>query len=391
VKTLEIKITIKNTATTSITVLLTILFVWWGMHFPGPMPPSAKADTFAINCSPTPSPTPIMDNTPLPSLTCSPSPSAYPSNTHLEILLDPLYQNPNGATLAWIQYGGVDANHKKPGVLVIHGTWHAGSATDVLGETQDIANAGFFAAAVFFELAPNDDTAEGYIPNQPCHLLDGTDPGWRMNLEVNDIKNYVKAMRADPRCNGWVAVVGGSAGGSHAITVALDTNATPNNDWPHWFEGGHDDRPNCAVMLSATYDFSDWTPSTGETQTNSDFVHFGLHDYAQTLDLATLQSLPLNPVNLVPGAIAHGFKPIYMINSYHDTPTAYHQLVTMICLLQNSGLTLGADYRYLTIPGSDGHLHSFQYWNTWDHISDPHLTVRDDVISFLKLQAFGVP
>jgi hypothetical protein len=52
---------------------------------------------------------------------------------------------------------------------------HAGSATDVLRETQDIANAGFFVAAVFFELAPNDDTAEGYIPNQPCHQLDGTD------------------------------------------------------------------------------------------------------------------------------------------------------------------------------------------------------------------------
>jgi homoserine acetyltransferase len=42
-----------------------------------------------------------------------------------------------------------------------------------------------------------------------------------MNLEVSDIKNAVKAMRADPRCNGWVAVVGGSAGGTHAITVAL--------------------------------------------------------------------------------------------------------------------------------------------------------------------------
>ena len=149
-------------------------------------------------------------------------------------------------------------------------------------------------------------------------------------------------------------------------------------------------------MLSATCDFSDWTPSIGETQTNSDFVHFWIRDYAQVgvtnpIDWATLHNLPLNPVNLVPGAIAHGFKPIYMINSYHDTPTAYHQLVTMVCLLQNSGLTLGADYRYLTIPGSPGHLHSFQYWNTWDHVSDPHVTVGQDVIGFLMLHAFGVP
>jgi len=64
----------------------------------------------------------------------------------------------------------------------------------------------------------------------------------------------------------------------------------------------------------------------------------------------------------------------------------------MICLLQTySNLHLGTDYQYLTIPGSDGHLHSFQYWNTWDHV-DPNnqTTVGDDVIAFLKTQA-GLP
>ncbi|MFL6414421.1 MAG: hypothetical protein ACJ74Y_01970 [Bryobacteraceae bacterium] len=326
----------------------------------------------------------------MPSLTCAPSPTQYPSNPHLETLLAPDYQNPNGATLAWIQYGGLDASHKKPGVLVIHGTWHAGSATDVLGETQDIANAGFFAAAVFFELAPNEDTAAGYIPGQPCHQLDGTDPGWRMNLEVNDIKNAVRAMRADPRCNGWVAVVGGSAGATHAITVALDTNATPGDVWPHWFHDGHDDRPDCAVMLSATYDFSDWTPATGQAVTDPDFVHLGLRNYAQVpmLDWTTVNTLPLNPINLVSGAIAHGFKPIYMINSYHDHPAAYHQLVGMVCLLLNSGLTRYTDFDYLTIPGSAGHVHAFQYWNSWDNIpSDHQRTVGDDVIAFLTSKA----
>ena len=104
-----------------------------------------------------------------------------------------------------------DANHKKPGVVLIHGTdWNGGDAGQVIGETQDIANAGFFAASVWYELAPNFFTAEGYIPGQPCHETDGTNPGERMKLEINDIKNYVKAMRADSRCNGWVAVVGGS-------------------------------------------------------------------------------------------------------------------------------------------------------------------------------------
>ncbi len=221
---------LKNIALSFITVCFCVLFVWWGMHFPGPIPPSAKADTFPVNCAlqASPTPTPITDGIPLPSLTCSPSPTAYPTSTRLEILpLD--YQNPNNAQMAWIQFGG-DINNRKPGVLVIHGSgWNAGSAQDHVGQTRDIANAGFFAASVFYELAPNPDTVEGYIPDQPCHELDGTTPGWRMNVEVNDIKNYVKAMRADSRCNGWVAVVGGSAGATHAITVALDTNPSGNN------------------------------------------------------------------------------------------------------------------------------------------------------------------
>src|SRR5438093_9510168 len=104
--------------------------------------------------------------------------------------------------------------------------------------------------------------------------------------------------------------------------------------------------------------------------------------------LTTLKNLSLNPVNLVPGAIAHGFKPIYMINSYHDHPTAYHQLVTMVCLLQNSGLSEGTDYRYLTIPGS---FHSFHYWGSSDHTGNEcngnDCTVGDDVIGFLLSHA----
>src|SRR6266496_3405586 len=109
-------------------------------------------------------------------------------------------------------------------------------------------------------------------------------------------------MRADSRCNGWVAVVGGSAGATHAITVALDTNPTLGGVWPSWFQGGHDDRPDCAVMLSTIYDFADWTPPTLLGATDAQFVHLGMRNYAQApnpIDVSTLANLPLNPVNLV--------------------------------------------------------------------------------------------
>lgn len=105
-------------------------------------------------------------------------------------------------------------------------------------------------------------------------------------------------------------------------------------------------------MLSTIYDFSDWTPPTGLAATDAKYVHLGMHNYAQTLSLSTLANLPLNPVNLIAGAVALGFKPIYMINSYGDNPTAYHQLVTMVCRLQSAGATFGTDYQYLTIPGT---------------------------------------
>jgi hypothetical protein len=360
------------------------------MHFPGPLPLAAKADTFPIVCGVSPTPTPITDGTPLPSLTCAPTPTPYPvpPPDGLEIL-PATYQNPNGATLAWIQYGG-DYSQKKPGVILIHpDSFDAGAADDIMTKVQEVANAGFFAASVYYELAPNNQPAVGYIPNQPCHEDDGTAPGWRMTLEVNDIKNAVKAMRADQRCNGWVAVLGGSAGATHAITVALDTNPSPGGFWPGWFKD-RDDRPDCAVMLSAIYDFADWTPpNDGTVAPDPVFVHYALHNYANwtatTLNNGDFATLPLNPVNLVDGAKAHGWKPIYMFNSYGDHPTVYHQLVRMVCLLESKGLTLGTDYQYLTVPGNN---HAFEYWGGWDHIStSPRHSVQDDVIAFLKTQA----
>lgn len=173
----------KDTVATILSIGFTALFMWWGMHFPALTPPSANADTFPINCLATPTPTPIADDTLLPPLTYA-IPAPYPTDhPQLEILPQP-YRNPNNAVMAWIQYGGVDASHKKPGVIVIHPTnWNAGRAEDVAGKAREISYAGFFAAAVYYELAPNDDIAKGYIPGQPSHELDGMDAGsWRSTI-----------------------------------------------------------------------------------------------------------------------------------------------------------------------------------------------------------------
>ena len=365
----------------------TTLFLLYAMQFTLQVTVNrAQADTFPVLCSTTPTPTAMPTITPLPSLDCA-NPTPYPSPVEE---IPEQFQKFQGARLAWLPFPYVltasptptpPQGPPKPAVMLIHpGNWNTGDAFDLIQVGNGIAAAGYFVVAVFYRLAP-----PGYIYGQPCHEDDDTTAGWRMEQEVNDIKALVRALRADPRCNQKVGVVGGSAGANLAVTVALDKNPTiPNGDWPMWCQEGADDRPDCAAMLSAIYDFSDWTPTTGDLMTDRPFVRLGMENYAQSFpaDLDTLANLPLNPVVLVRqgGGPSWPFKPLFLTNSYYDSPTPYHQIVTMSCELEAKGLVLGTDYQRLTIPG-DGH--AFAYWGSWDHESDPHKTVGEDVIAFL--------
>jgi hypothetical protein len=78
------------------------------------------------------------------------------------------------------------------------------------------------------------------------------------------------------------------------------------------------------------------------------------------------------------GQSGWGFKPLYLINSYLDDPTAYHQIVTMSCELEAQGLVLDTDYKRLTKPG-DGH--AFAYWGAQDPATGE--TIGQYVIEFL--------
>ena len=116
--------------------------------------------------------------------------------------------------------------------------------------------------------------------------------------------------------------------------------------------------------------------------TDRAFVRLGMENYAQSFpaDLDTLANLPLNPVALVRQAGHDGwaFKPMFLINSYYDSPTAYHQIVTMSCELEGQGVLLGTGYQRLTIPGDE---HAFGYWGAQDPDTDK--TVGQEVIDFL--------
>jgi hypothetical protein len=108
-----------------------------------------------------------------------------------------------------------------------------------------------------------------------------------------------------------------------------------------------------------------------------------MENYAQSVpaDLDTLANLPLNPVVLVHQTTVEGwgFKPLFLINSYYDSPTAYHQIVTMSCKLEGEGVLLGTGYQRTTVDG-DGH--AFANWGAVDP-DNPDETVGEEVIDFL--------
>jgi len=87
--------------------------------------------------------------------------------------------------------------------------------------SRDLQSSGYLALAVTYRLAR-------------CGRITGQDPNYEDPLsgrppeQTDDIKSLIKAARSlTTLCNGNVGVLGGSAGGSHAIFVALDKTTSP--------------------------------------------------------------------------------------------------------------------------------------------------------------------
>jgi acetyl esterase/lipase len=92
---------------------------------------------------------------------------------------------------------------------------------------RDLQASGYLALAVTHRLAQ-------------CGRISGQDPNYEDPLsgrppqQIDDIKSLIKAARSlTSLCNGDVGVIGGSAGGSHAVFVALDKTASPANTYPN--------------------------------------------------------------------------------------------------------------------------------------------------------------
>ncbi len=246
---------------------------------------------------------------------------------------------PDGTELHWVVYTPTTAG-PWPAVLVIHGGgFKTGGPASGAPCALDLANAGYLAFSIEYRLAPNGS-------------LDGQTSDGRYPQQTDDVKMAIRAARADPRCNGQVGAVGGSAGGHHTAYCAATGTIG-------------DDRLDVGVSLSGVYDFTDFR---ADPNINTFIIDVTNYVGVSEFDLTDLQAA--SPVNFVDTKIA----PLFLINSAQDT-MPFSQLADMTTTLDSLGIY---QYQALTLPGS---LHAFDYWSL----------VKDQVIAFLDARFAGVP
>ncbi|MDQ3583982.1 MAG: hypothetical protein M3495_21390, partial [Pseudomonadota bacterium] len=282
---------------------------------------------------------------------------------------------PQAHKLEWRRYEP-NVNDWGPGpwptvVLLHEGEFEGGSP---FGQAIQIMVAPELQAAGYYVLVPSWRLAPcGLITNQQCHnnTPDGKKSG-RPPQQSDDVKAIIRAARAEANCLGdKVGVVGGSAGATHAVWVALDTNSS-GSVWPFWTTI---DRADVACCLSGAYLFSDRT-----TELYTPAIDFAgiIQNYTGTSDLTTQEAL--SPTKLVKPPSQFPFKPILLINTRRDS-MPYNQIVDMQAALEGVGLMEGDDFRVITIPSSSGH--AFEYWDNLDGQEPNEQLISEDVKDYL--------
>jgi acetyl esterase/lipase len=173
-----------------------------------------------------PTPREIPTPRPPPSLAPRPSPTA-PAATPTPVPgVIESYKVVNGMSIQATVYN-VDDSRTHRVVIVIHGGGYrsGGMETDV---AQDLSQYGLMGVAIEYRLAPPH-----LEMNSPTHPFPGQndihDDGYYPE-QTDDVRDAIVHYRNDPRSNGEVVVIGGSAGGSHALYLAA--TGTPGYDMP---------------------------------------------------------------------------------------------------------------------------------------------------------------
>jgi len=172
-------------------------------------PPSREMPT------PRPLPTAAQRPTPPPSVTPTPPPGVVET-----------YKVVNGMNILATVYN-VDDGQRHRVAIVIHGGGYS-SGDMQTAVAQDLSQCGFLGVAIEYRLAPPHlemNSPPHPFPGQNFIRDDGHYPE-----QTDDVRDAIIHYRNDPRSNGEVVVIGGSAGASHSLYLAA--TGTPGNDMP---------------------------------------------------------------------------------------------------------------------------------------------------------------
>jgi len=275
-----------------------------------------------------------------------------------------------GVALRWTAFEPADGG-PHPAVLVLHaGGFMTGNAGPP-NVAQDLAAAGFFALAAEYRLAPPHTSM-----NTPKHLNPSQNTVFPIDdgyypTQTTDVQMAIRAARQDPRCNGLVYCVGGSAGGSHSVFMAATGKAG-------------DDMPDLIVSLSGVYEFTDKehlrTPCLPDEGCFWEIVinYVGVPDFAShRKELAAA-----SPITYV----KDNFPPSFILASSNDATALHiHDFPQLLAKLNSVGITESTasypeagHYKQWLVPVAGIKTHAFEYWPQ----------VRSSVIAWLQA---GVP
>ena len=271
---------------------------------------------------------------------------------------------PDGAPLHWDVYTPSGAG-PWPVVLLIHGGGYTGGSSTSNQQSvacaRDMSAAGYLALSIAYRLAPpgriDGQTSTGCAPQQ-----------------YDDIKMAARAARADPRCNGKLGVIGGSAGGTHAAWLAVDHLATETPPW------SGEDRPDGAVCLSGPYNFTDYRPND-----NLDGFVSNVTSYCCVPDTTdpTVEDRAILDANSPVTRVDNMARPMLLVNSQHDF-TPIEQQEDMLAAL-DAAFGNEPNYEGITLSGND------HAWALWPVVISGTETVKDRSLAFFVAIFSGSP
>ena len=136
------------------------------------------------------------------------------------------YKVVNGMNIRATVYNINDGRRHRAAIVIHGGGFSAGGMQTAVA--QELSQYGFMGVAIEYRLAPPH-----LEMNSPAHPFPGQnnihDDG-HYPEQTDDVRDAIVHYRNDPRSNGEVVVIGGSAGGSHSLYLA--GTGTPGYDMP---------------------------------------------------------------------------------------------------------------------------------------------------------------